>query len=128
MLELARTRYRSPSWRVVPGRNPEMFFTWEDNRVTFVPLDLLYPHPLAHLRLPRGWISGIARALQVAPFVSPVIAEEDNTVVGRLDIYLAAQRLHWSQVPVIRTMRLSSVERRQYERQLAGEPLDLIAE
>lgn len=99
----------------------------EGEQLEMVRLRDLRPHPLlSRKRYPRGYIEGIAAACRLVPGLARVIAEDDNSVVGGLPVYLAARRLGLKQLPVIRVRRLGKRQRRATESVLVGEPIELV--
>lgn len=120
-------RTDQPKAASISARRLERLFSSRGAALEMVRLRDLRPHPLlSRRRYPRGYIESIARACRLVPGLARVIAEEDNSVVGGLPVYLAAKRLGLKRLPVIRTRRLGKGERRATESVLAGRPIKLV--
>ena len=120
-------RTAQPTGASMSARRLERLFSSRGEALEMVRVRDLRPHPLlSRRRYPRGYIESIAKACRLVPGLARVIAEDDNSVVGGLPVYLAAKRLGLKELPVIRTRRLGKRERRATECVLAGRPVELV--
>lgn len=70
--------------------------------VSQAPLDTLRPHPRNYRAHPEDQLAHIVRSLELHGFYRNVVVARDGTILAGHGVVLAARKLGWDTVPVIR--------------------------
>ena len=84
------------------------------SQITQVAIAKLRPHPANVHTHSKKQIGQIGRSIQHVGFTSPIIADEDGSILAGHGRWLAAKQLGLSRVPVVVLSGLSDAQRRAY--------------